>query len=166
MGIPEETLPRLFQSFNQADSSTTRRFGGTGLGLAISKRLVELMGGEIGAESSLGQGSTFSFTIPFDIQEAPAGRFGPIPLQGSSWCRALVVDNDSEARSTFTEMLTSLGLVVDAVGSGPEALRVLQVPPEATTWSSSTGACQRWTALRRPGASRRIREFQKSPSSL
>ena len=68
IGIPEKKLGRVFERFTQADSSTTRRFGGTGLGLTISKRLVELMGGQIWAESAVGAGSTFSFAVPLEVQ--------------------------------------------------------------------------------------------------
>src|SRR6187455_1832086 len=71
IGIPGEKLGAVFERFTQADSSTTRRFGGSGLGLTISKRLVELMGGRIWAESTIDKGSTFSFTVPFEIR--PAG---------------------------------------------------------------------------------------------
>ncbi|MDP3736023.1 MAG: PAS domain S-box protein, partial [Hyphomonadaceae bacterium] len=67
IGIPREKLARVFERFTQADSSTTRRFGGSGLGLTISKRLVELMGGSIGVESEVSQGSVFAFTVPFEI---------------------------------------------------------------------------------------------------
>jgi signal transduction histidine kinase len=67
IGIPSEKLDRVFERFTQADSSTTRRFGGSGLGLTISKRLVELMGGRIWAESTVDKGSVFSFAVPFEI---------------------------------------------------------------------------------------------------
>jgi PAS domain S-box-containing protein len=67
IGIPSEKLSRVFERFTQADSSTTRRFGGSGLGLTISKRLVELMGGRVWAESQVGQGSVFGFAVPFEI---------------------------------------------------------------------------------------------------
>jgi len=67
IGIPDEKLERVFERFTQADSSTTRRFGGSGLGLTISKRLVELMGGQIWAESCVGKGSVFAFVLPFEI---------------------------------------------------------------------------------------------------
>ena len=68
-GIPEEKLDMIFERFTQADSSVTRKYGGTGLGLNISKRMVEMMGGEIWAESTIGHGSTFIFSIPFDVSD-------------------------------------------------------------------------------------------------
>ncbi|MBE0546708.1 MAG: response regulator [Rubrivivax sp.] len=74
VGIAPETLPQLFSSFAQAESSTTRRFGGTGLGLAICKRLVALMSGQIDVQSALGEGSTFTVTLPIDLVEGATGR--------------------------------------------------------------------------------------------
>ncbi len=123
IGISSEALPRLFKSFSQEDSSTTRRFGGSGLGLAISKRVVELMGGNMQVESTQGVGSLFSFTASFGIRpEAPTSPAAPPDLAGR---RALVVDNDREARLTLMEMLGMLGFMTKAVPSGAEALEAL-----------------------------------------
>ena len=123
IGISSEALPRLFQSFSQEDSSTTRRFGGSGLGLAISKRVVGLMGGSMQVESTRGVGSLFSFTASFGIRpEAHTAPVAPPDLAGR---RALVVDNDREARLTLMEMLGMLGFMTKAVSSGAEALEAL-----------------------------------------
>jgi PAS domain S-box-containing protein len=123
IGISAEALPRLFQSFSQEDSSTTRRFGGSGLGLTISKRVVELMGGDIQVQSTQGRGSLFSFTASFGIRpEASTYPAAPPDMGGR---RALVVDNDREARLTLMEMLGTLGFMTKAVPSGAEALKAL-----------------------------------------
>ena len=120
IGIPAEARDRLFESFTQADASTTRRYGGTGLGLAICRRLVALMRGEIGVESDVGKGSTFWFTVPLGL-----GRGSRAPLRRAdvAGARVLVVDDAEVNRVITGALLRSWGLDVIAVGGGDEALR-------------------------------------------
>jgi PAS domain S-box-containing protein len=120
IGMTSEQSARLFQAFSQADTSTTRKYGGTGLGLSISKRLVEMMGGTIWAESVAGAGSTFHFTGWFGIgSEDKRKRFIP-DLAG---IRALVVDDNAQAREVLTETLRVFALRADSVSSGEDAVR-------------------------------------------
>ena len=120
LGIPTELQSRLFQAFSQADSSTTRRFGGTGLGLAISKRLVELMGGEIGVRSESGKGSTFWFTARLGLPKEAEQEFGQ--LAGRT---LLVVDDNATNRRVLQLQLERNGCTVHAVASALEALAAL-----------------------------------------
>jgi PAS domain S-box-containing protein len=120
IGIPADRMDRLFQSFSQVDASTTRRYGGTGLGLAISKRLSELMGGRMWAESRPGEGSTFHFTItaeaaPGPVEIAPA----PVELDGK---RVLVVDDNDANRELVRRHTAGWGMVARDTGSPAEAL--------------------------------------------
>jgi PAS domain S-box-containing protein len=111
IGIAEDRLSRLFESFSQLDASTTRRFGGTGLGLAISKRLAELMGGTIWAESRAGEGSTFHFTIGAEEAPAPAPaheRGAPPQLRGR---RVLIVDDNPTNRHILRRQAESWGML-------------------------------------------------------
>ena len=126
IGIPPERRDRLFQAFQQVDSSTTRRYGGTGLGLAISKRLVELMGGEIWVESEVGKGSTFYFTIQARAAESPTTviRRMAQPRQ-LLHKRVLVVDDNATNRTILTRQLDKWGMSVVAVASAQEALALL-----------------------------------------
>jgi len=121
IGLTDEQRERLFNAFEQADISTTRRYGGTGLGLAISKKLVKLMGGNIGVESQFGAGSTFWIEAPFGpVSNLPAPAIPDHLKQGS---RVLVVDDIEEARETIADMLTSLGARADMCESGNAALQ-------------------------------------------
>ena len=101
IGIPADKLSTLFHRFQQADTSTTRRFGGTGLGLAIARQLAELMGGDITVASVEGEGSTFSVTLrlPLDGASAPA----PRPAKALAGLRALVVDDAEVNRRVLVE---------------------------------------------------------------
>lgn len=129
IGLDDTQISRLFQSFSQADTSTTRQYGGTGLGLAISKSLVELMNGEIGVDSEPGMGSTFHFTARFGYAgEETEDEIKPTNLSGR---RILVADDRLAAREIFVETLESFGLETVSVDSGKSALEMLEQTSEA-----------------------------------
>jgi CheY-like chemotaxis protein len=122
IGISPEQQQKLFSSFVQADSSTSRKFGGTGLGLAISRRIVEMMGGRIWVESELGKGASFIFTVR--IMEA-AGALEELPPVDWSRVRALAVDDDPDIREYFSEIAGRLGFACETAASGEEALAMI-----------------------------------------
>jgi PAS domain S-box-containing protein len=119
IGIAPEAQDRLFQSFSQADASTTRRFGGTGLGLAISKQLVELMGGEIGFQSAPEAGSVFWFTVPLAKQATPEP---PASRRAVDGLRVIVVDDNETNRKILNYQIASWGMQGGSAGNGVEAL--------------------------------------------
>ncbi len=120
IGMKEEEIKLLFHSFQQADTSTTRKFGGTGLGLAISKRIVELMGGEVGVESEFGKGSTFWFTVC--LGKSTTTRRRRIFSGDIAGKLVLVVDDNENARLILKDLLEQMKLEVDMVDSGQAAL--------------------------------------------
>ena len=133
IGIPESIKENLFQPFTQADNSTTRQYGGTGLGLTICRRIVELMGGEIGLESNSQGGSTFWFTIPLQVTDMKEDTAEPSSLTTSqtigdaSQISILVVEDYPDNRELTTFVLESSGYSVDSVTNGREAIeRVAQ----------------------------------------
>src|SRR4029077_16638854 len=120
IGMTPEQSARLFEAFAQADTSTTRKYGGTGLGLTISKRLVEMMEGTIWADSKSGEGSTFHFTAWFGIgSDQKSKRFVP-DLAG---IRAMVVDDNAQAREILTDALKVFALRAESFSSGEDAIR-------------------------------------------
>ncbi len=120
IGLTEEQKNKLFQSFSQADTSITRKYGGTGLGLSISKKLCEMMGGEILVKSVLGKGSTFSFTAFFGLHAAKSLPLIPSPdLRGK---KVLIVDDNQASREILQSMLESMSFTVSQSVSGEEAI--------------------------------------------
>ncbi len=124
IGMTPEQCGKMFQSFSQADATTTRKYGGTGLGLAISKNLVELMNGRIWVESEYGKGSTFHFHIKLGLQKEPMARrmFRADELLG---VRVLVVDDNASAREILASMAKNFGLEVDVAWDGQNALQII-----------------------------------------
>jgi PAS domain S-box-containing protein len=127
IGIPPEKLDRLFRSFSQVDSSTTRRFGGTGLGLSISKRLAELMGGQLTVESTVDIGSTFSLTLPYE----PAPSIESSLTVPADWSgkRALIVDDNATNRRILQAYLAAWGVPSEAVESAETAFSMIRAKP-------------------------------------
>ncbi len=123
VGIPEEKCEKIFHSFEQADTSTTREFGGTGLGLAICSRIVELMGGKIWLESQVDVGSTFSFTAEFELGKEPAEVDDSVDLHEVP---ILVAEHNKTSRRIVDRTLLQWGADVTSVSAGSQAIKFLQ----------------------------------------
>ncbi len=121
IGLAEGDRERLFEPFSQADSSTTRHYGGTGLGLAICRRLVDAMGGELGVDSTPGEGSTFWFTLPLRTALEPETDPAPATVDLAG-LRVLVVDDNAANRTILRDQLAHWGMAVDAVDGASAAL--------------------------------------------
>ena len=127
IGIPEEAVGQLFQRFVQADGSISRQFGGTGLGLAISKRLVEMMGGEIGVDSRLGEGSTFWFTVPLPEAGPCAPDLIETEIEQACGINVLLVEDTEANQELVTTILRAAGIEVDVAGHGAEAIEAMKL---------------------------------------
>jgi PAS domain S-box-containing protein len=123
IGIAPEQLPKLFQPFVQADESTTRRFGGTGLGLAISRRLARVLGGEIQVRSALGQGATFTLSLPLESAATPETKVPAQPSQPLPACRILLAEDGIDNQLLISHILEKHGAAVDLANDGSEAIR-------------------------------------------
>ncbi len=139
VGIAPEIMTKLFSAFEQADNSTTRKYGGTGLGLAITKKLAQLMGGDVGAESTLGVGSTFWFTVR--LKKGAASAKSDVKLSGSdaeaalkrehAGRRILLAEDEPINREVAQSLLGDAGLLVDVAIDGLEALKLASDNPYA-----------------------------------
>ncbi len=125
IGIPEDKIDKLFKSFSQVDTSTTRKYGGTGLGLAISNQLAKNMGGTMWVESEEGQGSVFHFTILVDAELDAKPLYSKDNVPQLSGKRILIVDDNATNRLILVKQTESWGMKPTAVASGPEALKLL-----------------------------------------
>jgi CheY-like chemotaxis protein len=132
LGIALPAQAKLFESFTQADNSTTRKYGGTGLGLAISKRLAELMGGTIGLDSELGRGSSFWFTVdlPVSVSTSPLAPVAALaqttPRAAPSRAKILVVEDNLINQKVAVHLLSRLGYSSDIAANGAEAIDMVQ----------------------------------------
>lgn len=133
IGMTEKQAGQLFQSFTQADSSTTRKYGGTGLGLTISKKLTEMMGGKINVESTPNIGSIFSFNVHLKKQLNSEQPY-KINLSKLDALKVLVVDDNSTSREILSTMITSFGYHVDQVSNGLDALKLLKESDEISPY--------------------------------
>ncbi len=132
IGIPPDKMDSIFERFTQVDASTTRQYGGTGLGLNISQKIVNAMGGRIWVESQPGQGSTFCFTVKFDLYVAPQGQATPPPMDMKG-LKSLVIDDNDTNRLVLREILSQWGMQVSESADGMSGLKRLQQARAAAT---------------------------------
>ncbi len=125
IGIAPDKQKKIFEAFTQADTSTSRIYGGTGLGLTISSKLVEMMGGRIWVEGSVGKGSTFHFIVPLGLLKEPISKHVPEKLENLKGLRILVVDDNSTNRKILESMLKNWKMMPTTAGSAQEALQIM-----------------------------------------
>ncbi|MEW6365604.1 MAG: response regulator [Acidobacteriota bacterium] len=155
IGMTPEQMGKLFQTFTQAESSTTRKYGGTGLGLAITRRFCQLMGGDISVESEIGKGSTFTVRLPARVGRevaepsvAEPEAVTPVAEVAAPISRVLVIDDDPTVRDLLRRFLTKEGFRVECAASGPEGLRLAQEHhPDAITLDVMMPGMDGWAVL-------------------
>jgi signal transduction histidine kinase/CheY-like chemotaxis protein len=150
IGLTPEQQRRLFQSFSQADPSTSRKYGGTGLGLVISRRFAQLMGGDIQLQSELGRGSVFTVRLPRESEPArPAPGHAAAPAGPAAVPLVLVADDDQATRELISRGLQKEGFRVLAASSGEEAIRLAREQrPDAISLDVLMPGMDGWTVLR------------------
>jgi PAS domain S-box-containing protein len=147
IGIPAEYLDRLFEPFSQSDATTSRRYGGSGLGLALTRRLCRLMGGDIAAESKLGEGSTFTIELPIRLRPV-ASQHETEATASTSPQPILIVDDDETSRDLISRLLAARGFATLQASSGPEALRLAhRIRPFAVTLDVMMPGMDGWAVL-------------------
>ncbi|MEO1700942.1 MAG: response regulator [Pseudomonadota bacterium] len=125
IGIPQDKLETIFEKFSQVDTSASRRHEGTGLGLAITAKLVDMMGGNVGVESTVGKGSTFWFSIELPVEEGAFRKIKTVPVDVSG-ARVLIIDDNPVNRDILMEQMTAWAFDAFAVESGPKGLAMLK----------------------------------------
>ena len=151
IGMTPEQLTRLFESFSQADSSTTRKYGGTGLGLAISKKFCRMMGGDIAVESEFGRGTTFTFWLPVEVisetpTELPRLILTPAPPSGGAV--VLVIDDDADVRDVIQRTLAKEGYDVRLAADGASGLELARsLRPQVIVLDIMMPGMDGWTVL-------------------
>ncbi len=155
IGMTEEQLAKLFQRFSQADVSTTRKFGGTGLGLSLTKAFADMLGGSVTVESTIGQGSTFSFSLPAayvllpeDDGEVEQVRNEPALVESDAGDLVLVIDDDADQRALMTRFLRREGFQVQIATDGHQGLQMArQLKPKAILLDVMMPQMDGWSVL-------------------
>lgn len=164
IGMTPEQCAKMFQSFSQADASTTRKYGGTGLGLAISKNLVEMMDGRIWVESEAGKGSVFHFQVKLGMQDGATQR-QPIKVEELANIKVLVADDNSLAREILTSMVSGLGMEVAEARDG---LMVLEMIAKANQGKPFDLVLMDWQMPKMDGmqAARKLMDVPNAPAVI
>ncbi len=165
IGIPEESLLHIFDSFSQVDASTTRKHGGTGLGLAITRRLVEAMGGRIRVKSRTGKGTVFSFTCVFERQQEALATGESIAFEEALDLRVLIADENASSRRVLRDLLEAWGARTGEASDARQALEMIQEASMSPDPFRITLVNLEMPGMERDGFARRIRSDPGTPET-